>query len=152
MQLMTFSSFKSLQGILHFGHGHTSLMKIEPLLAHLHLNFWQHWCPGPWMAVDEGMVPFQGNQLTVILTTHTGRCPHRMHVPNKPDNTGLLVYMLGDCSGYLYDFYLSAGENRDLDAEGYSSISCVLKLLAHLPVGPPYRLAVDAFFGYNCCV
>ena len=48
---------------------------------------------------------------------------------------------------YEFYFYLSDGENRDIDAEGYSSISCVHKLLVHLPVGPPYQLVVDTFYG-----
>jgi hypothetical protein len=60
MQLMHYREFLDLQSILHFGHGPTTLNKIDPLLSRLRASFRAHWNLGKWLAIDEGMVPFQG--------------------------------------------------------------------------------------------
>jgi len=153
MQLMSYREFLDLQGILHFGHGPTTLNKIDPLLSRLRANFRKHWNLGKWLVVDEGMVPFQGSSfhLSIFPTFDTptllGKFRYRMHLPCKPDSTGILFYILADCQGFMYDFYLAVGENRDEDPDGYRQLATVMRVTRFLEPGVPHCLVLDSYFG-----
>ena len=72
-----------------------------------------------------------------------------MHIPGKPEATGICSYILADCAGYLYDFFISADETRDdSDATGYKPLLTVLKLLRFvLPDKLHHCIVADSYFG-----
>ena len=70
-----------------------------------------------------------------------------MHLPNKPDSTGILAYMLADCVGYLYHFYINEGETREHDPAGLKPLMTVIKLVQSLKDNLPHVIFVDSYFG-----
>ena len=147
-ELMTLQRFKEVQGVLHFGHRNTITGKIDPLINLLLKQYQQFWRPGRMLCIDEGMIPFHGSlHLHCSLNLYTGKCRFRMHLPNKPDSTGILAYMLADCDGYLYHFFINEGETREHDPAGLKPLMTVVKLLQVLKSNLPHVIVVDSYFG-----
>ena len=81
---------------------HMDIFKIQKLLRE---SFKTCFSPSQNVAVDEGIVPFKG------------RFKYRQYVRGKPHSTGIKFYALADTSGYIFDFWIYAGNSTGQSAK-----------------------------------
>jgi hypothetical protein len=93
----------------------------------LNFRFQQYWTPFPFVAVDEGIIPFKG------------RYRFRQHIRNKPKATGIKFYAMSDNKGFLCSFFTYHGTQPN-------TVKLVLGLTKKLPrVG--YHVYADCYYG-----
>lgn len=109
---------------------HMDIFKIQKLLRE---SFKTCFSPSQNVAVDEGIVPFKG------------RFKYRQYVRGKPHSTGIKFYALADTSGYIFDFWIYAGNSTGQSAKPQEIVENLVKTLPRIV--PRYCVYADCFYG-----
>ena len=138
--VMARDRFKQINTCIRFDDGDTRaerqqsnrLAAIADVTERVRANCVMHLNPGPYLTVDEKIVPFNGN------------CRFRVYMQNKPDKYGLKMWMLSDCTTWYvknFDVYLGKTSNKSETNQGQR---VVLQLSSCLPSG--HNITTDNFF------
>lgn len=141
--LMPKSRFEYLNSNLVYSYDHFLQSKdakdeIDSFYELCRMIMWSLWRPASNLAYDELILPFQGSSKLVT------------HIPRKPHNTGLLLYLLGietqNEDAVIVDFFPI---DRDPKVPGLDSFISMLDKVADMDAFKTTRphFYVDALFG-----
>ncbi|XP_065322553.1 piggyBac transposable element-derived protein 3-like [Gordionus sp. m RMFG-2023] len=88
------------------------LYKIRPFIDNIRSSCLKYFLPSEYQAIDEGMIRFKG------------RIGFRQYMPKKPTKRGFKVWMRCDNSGYMNDFNIYVGKNKEVESNlGYNVVT-----------------------------
>lgn len=122
----------------HFSISDDAQTEIDSFYDLCRMNMWAHWVPASNLAFDELVLPYQGN--TKLIT----------HIPRKPHETGLLLYLLGmetqNGDSVILDFFPI---DRQPKVPGQDCFISMMNRVADLKIYETVRphFYVDALFG-----
>ncbi|XP_065321643.1 piggyBac transposable element-derived protein 3-like [Gordionus sp. m RMFG-2023] len=88
------------------------LYKIRPFIDNIRSSCLKYFLPSEYQAIDEGMIRFKG------------RIGFRQYMPKKPTKRGFKVWMRCDNSGYMNDFNIYTGKNKEAESNlGYNIVT-----------------------------
>lgn len=137
-RVMSRNRFQLLLKNWHFANNESviendRLHKISPLLSKLRQSFQMPIVPGEYLCVDETLVPFKG------------RLKFKQYISNKRHKFGIKLFKLCLEGGYLYDFKVYCGQEKN-DSENQTVPTKVVTDLTKDLLGKGRTICVDNYY------